>query len=66
MHENNSLKTKDKKVLFTIGGISYWDAAIIEAARAADCDTVLSEDLQDGMDFGGVREFNPFQSTESD
>jgi predicted nucleic acid-binding protein len=46
--------------------ISYWDAAIIEAARAADCDTVLSEDLQDGMDFGGVRVFNPFQSTESD
>jgi predicted nucleic acid-binding protein len=24
------------------------------------CTTVLSEDLQDGMDFGGVRVVNPF------
>jgi predicted nucleic acid-binding protein len=40
--------------------ISYWDAAIVEAARSAGCTTVLSEDLQDGMDFGGVRVVNPF------
>ena len=42
-------------------GISYWDAAIVEAARAARCTTLLSEDLQDGMDFGGVRVENPFR-----
>ena len=42
-------------------GISYWDAAIVEAARAARCDTLLSEDLQDGMDFAGVRVRNPFR-----
>jgi len=41
-------------------GISYWDAAIVEAARAAACPVVLSEDLQDGMDFAGVRVENPF------
>lgn len=41
--------------------ISYWDAAIIEAARFAACDTVLSEDLQDGQDFDGVRIHNPFR-----
>jgi predicted nucleic acid-binding protein len=41
-------------------GISYWDAAIIEAARRAGCDVVLSEDLQDGQDFDGVRVENPF------
>ena len=40
--------------------ISYWDAAIIEAARSQTCDTVLSEDLQHGQDFGGVRIVNPF------
>jgi hypothetical protein len=28
-------------------GISYWDAAIVEAARMTGCDTVLSEDLRD-------------------
>ena len=42
--------------------ISYWDAAIIEAARIAGCDTVFSEDLNDGQDFDGVKVFNPFKS----
>jgi predicted nucleic acid-binding protein len=40
--------------------ISYWDAAIIEAARARECSVVLSEDLSDGQDFAGVRILNPF------
>jgi predicted nucleic acid-binding protein len=40
--------------------ISYWDAAILEAARALDCEVVLSEDLNDGQDYGGVRVENPF------
>lgn len=41
--------------------ISYWDAAILEAARSLGCDTVLSEDLNDGQDFGGVEVQNPFR-----
>lgn len=41
--------------------ISYWDAAIIEAARALGCDTVLTEDLSDGRDYGGIRVENPFR-----
>ncbi len=40
--------------------ISYWDAAIVEAARSQGCDVLLSEDLSDGQDFGGVRVLNPF------
>lgn len=40
--------------------ISYWDAAIVEASRALGATTVLSEDLQDGMDFDGVTVHNPF------
>ena len=40
--------------------ISCWDASIVEAARAAGCSTLLSEDLQDGMDFAGVRVVDPF------
>ena len=40
--------------------INYWDAAIIEAARALRCDTILSEDLNHGQDFGGVHVVNPF------
>jgi predicted nucleic acid-binding protein len=41
--------------------ISYWDAAIIEAARALGCRTVLTEDLNEGQDFGGVTIENPFR-----
>jgi predicted nucleic acid-binding protein len=41
--------------------ISYWDAAIIEAARLLGCDMVLSEDLSDGQDYAGVRVENPFR-----
>jgi predicted nucleic acid-binding protein len=41
-------------------GISYWDAAILEAARALGCEAVLSEDLSDGQDYAGVRVENPF------
>jgi len=41
--------------------ISYWDAAIVEAARAVGCDVICSEDLQHGQDFGGVRVVDPFR-----
>ena len=43
--------------------ISYWDAAIVEAARVLGCRVVLSEDLNDGQDFDGVRVENPFRPT---
>ena len=42
-------------------GISYWDAAILEAARASGCEAVLSEDLSDQQDYDGVRVENPFR-----
>jgi len=41
--------------------ISYWDAAIIEASRAMGCVEVLSEDLSESQDYGGVRVVNPFR-----
>ena len=41
-------------------GISYWDAAIVEAARSLGCVVVLSEELSDGQDYAGVRVENPF------
>ncbi|MCX6886246.1 MAG: PIN domain-containing protein [Verrucomicrobia bacterium] len=40
--------------------ISYWDAAILEAARAMGCREVLSEDLNAGQDYDGVVVVNPF------
>ena len=41
--------------------IAYWDAAVIESARALRCETVLSEDLNHGQIYNGVRIVNPFR-----
>lgn len=40
--------------------LSYWDAAIVEAARVMKCETVVSEDMAHGQDYDGVRVINPF------
>lgn len=40
--------------------LSFWDALIIEAARARGCHQVLSEDMQNGYDLDGVVVHNPF------
>lgn len=42
-------------------GISYRDAAILEASRSLGCEVVLSEDLGAGQDYAGVRVENPFR-----
>ena len=40
--------------------LSYWDAAILVAAKRLGCHTVYSEDLNPGQDYDGVRVVNPF------
>jgi predicted nucleic acid-binding protein len=40
--------------------ISYWDAAIVAAARELACQTVYSEDLSDRQSYDGVIVINPF------
>jgi predicted nucleic acid-binding protein len=40
---------------------SYWDSAIIAAARALGCDTLYTEDLSHGREIEGVRIVNPFR-----
>ena len=40
--------------------ISYWDALIVEAAAAASCDQLLTEDLSHGATIRTVRVQNPF------
>ena len=52
---DDALATKDRFQL------SYWDAAIIAAARACGCTEVLSEDMNDGQTYGPVRVVNPFK-----
>ena len=44
-------------------GLSYWDSAILAAARACGCDTVYSEDMSSEQDYDGLRVVNPFVSS---
>lgn len=40
--------------------LSYWDAAILVAAKRMGCHTVFSEDFKDGQCYDGVTVVNPF------
>ena len=40
--------------------LSYWDSAILAAARIMCCDAVYSEDMSVTQDYGGIFVINPF------
>lgn len=42
--------------------LSYWDALIVETAVDAGASTLLTEDLQHGQVFDGLRVVDPFRS----
>jgi predicted nucleic acid-binding protein len=42
--------------------ISYWDAAIVAAAKRLGATKLYSEDLTDGQNFAGVQVVNPFRA----
>lgn len=42
--------------------LSYWDAAILAAAKALGCHSVYSEDLNAGQTYDGVIVMNPFDA----
>lgn len=44
-------------------GLSYWDSAILAAARASGCRTVYSEDFNPSQDYDGLRVVNPFATS---
>lgn len=41
--------------------LRYWDSLIIATAKRMLCTEVLSEDMNDGQDYGGVIVRNPFK-----
>lgn len=44
----------------TLYGLSYWDSLIIAAAESAGCSQILSEDLNSGQSYCGMKCINPF------
>lgn len=45
-----------------IHNLSYWDSAIIAAARAQGCREIYSEDMAHGREIEGVVVINPFRT----
>jgi len=43
--------------------ISYWDAAIIAAAKELGCEVIYSEDLNNGQSYAWITVCNPFART---
>ncbi len=41
-------------------GFNWWDCLIVAAARIAECDYLLTEDLQHGQNLDGLRVIDPF------
>ena len=60
MQENSVALLQSALVLKDRFRISYWDAAILAAAKASHCREVFSEDLNHGQDYAGVTVVNPF------
>lgn len=46
--------------------LSFWDSLIVAAAQGAQCDGLLTEDLQHGMDFDGLTVLSPFLTSPED
>ncbi len=46
--------------------LPWWDALIVAAAQVSDCHFLLSEDFQEGMDFGNLKVINPFLNLPDD
>lgn len=57
----------DRETLLRAGEIvkryrlSWWDSLVVAAAQLQDCDTLLTEDLHEGMRFDQLIVHNPFQ-----
>lgn len=42
--------------------LSYWDAAILAAAKVLSCQILYSEDFNDGQNYGGIQAIDPFKN----
>ncbi|MGH8638637.1 MAG: PIN domain-containing protein [Burkholderiales bacterium] len=43
--------------------LSWWDSLVVAAAQLQGCVLLLTEDLQDGCDYGGVAARSPFSTS---
>jgi len=59
---NNDLEIIEQAIdISVISQLSFWDSLIIAAAERANCEYILSEDLNAGQIYRGVELVNPFE-----
>jgi hypothetical protein len=44
----------------------WWDALIVAAAQLSECQYLLSEDFQEGLDLGSLKIIHPFRQRPCD
>jgi len=58
---NNDLDLIEQAIDISIlSQLSFWDSLVIAAAEKANCEYVLSEDLNSGQNYRGIKLLNPF------
>ncbi len=60
VQENSVALLQEALEIKNSSGFSFWDSAIIAAARAIGCRELYSEDLSHGQEIAGVKIVNPF------
>ncbi|MDD4933916.1 MAG: PIN domain-containing protein [Methylacidiphilaceae bacterium] len=61
VQDNNLAVLKGALEIKATHGFSFWDSAIVAAARALGCRELLSEDMSHGREVEGVVILNPFR-----
>ena len=61
MHTNTVKDILEAITISIKNQLSSYDSLIIAAAKAEGCETVYSEDLNDGQEVDGVKIVNPFK-----
>jgi predicted nucleic acid-binding protein len=63
-HEPNAQDVLEAIDIHRDHQVSFWDAMVIRSAAALECDVLLTEDLNAGQIYRGVRVDNPFAQTD--
>ena len=59
---NNDIELIEQAIdISLISQISFWDSLVVAAAEKAKCEFILSEDLNSGQTYRGVKVINPFK-----
>ncbi len=56
----NTVLIKNAIDIHILNQLSFWDALIVSAAKSANCNMILTEDINDGQVIDGIKVQSPF------